>query len=155
MGLLDAINKLVSEHGSASIMKQRLELLKDQAAVIDKKLATAEAENQRLKKENQRLITENQRLQEEVVKLKAAASSVNDLPKEAVQLLQRIANANGIRADFAASGLSVSQAMLDYLVDLLEQRRLVERSGISVNGSAIPCYATPKGRDYLAKAGLL
>jgi hypothetical protein len=34
-GLIDSFEKLNSEHGSASILKERLQLLKDQAAAIE------------------------------------------------------------------------------------------------------------------------
>ena len=50
MGLLEAINKLISEHGSASILRERLEFLGEQAQALEKKVAELEAENAKLKK---------------------------------------------------------------------------------------------------------
>ena len=50
MGLLDAIDKLIKERGSAAIMQERLNLLRDQAQALEKKLAEFQTENDALKK---------------------------------------------------------------------------------------------------------
>lgn len=49
MGLISAIEKLINEHGSAAIMKDRLVLIKEQAEVIEKQLIDTQKENATLK----------------------------------------------------------------------------------------------------------
>src|SRR5205809_555029 len=49
MGLLELINQLINEHGSATIMGERLNLARDQAQVLEKQLAALVVENAALK----------------------------------------------------------------------------------------------------------
>src|SRR5262245_7505836 len=50
MGLLDLIERAITERGSAAIMRERLDLIRDQAQALDNKVATLEQENTALKK---------------------------------------------------------------------------------------------------------
>jgi hypothetical protein len=50
MGLLDLIERAINEHGSAAIMRERLDLIRDQAQALEKKMADLQDENTRLKK---------------------------------------------------------------------------------------------------------
>jgi predicted nuclease with TOPRIM domain len=50
MGLLDLIEGAINEHGSAAIMRERLELIRDHAQALEKKMADLQHENTRLKK---------------------------------------------------------------------------------------------------------
>lgn len=65
MGLMDNIGKLITEHGSAGIMKERLELLRDQLELIQK-------DNERLQKENEALSKQNDSLKKQVESKTAA-----------------------------------------------------------------------------------
>ncbi len=49
MGLLDAIEKLINERGSAAIMRERLALIREQAQVLEKQIAQLQQENAALK----------------------------------------------------------------------------------------------------------
>lgn len=44
MSIISWMNKLINEHGSASIMKERIALKDDQIAIKDKKIAELEAQ---------------------------------------------------------------------------------------------------------------
>lgn len=59
MGLLDGIERLITEHGSAAILRERIALANDQYSAL-------EAENKILKSENERLKLDNEKLQEKV-----------------------------------------------------------------------------------------
>lgn len=50
MGLLDAIEKLINERGSATIMRERLELIREQAAALEKQVALLKQENASLQR---------------------------------------------------------------------------------------------------------
>jgi hypothetical protein len=50
MGLLDLIEKAINEHGSATIMKERLELIREQAQAREKQLAALQEENTALRR---------------------------------------------------------------------------------------------------------
>lgn len=49
MGFLDGIEKLITGHGSAAILKERIALASDQYAALEKKSNDLQAENERLK----------------------------------------------------------------------------------------------------------
>lgn len=50
MGLLDLIEKAINEHGSAAIMKERLELIREQVQAREKQIANLEDENTALRR---------------------------------------------------------------------------------------------------------
>lgn len=61
MGLLQDLNNLINEHGSSAIMRERLLLVNDKAAAMDK-------ENKDLREEVARLTAELAKLHAELVK---------------------------------------------------------------------------------------
>lgn len=50
MGLLDAIDKLITERGSAAVMRERADFIREQAQALEKKMTELQAENATLKK---------------------------------------------------------------------------------------------------------
>jgi hypothetical protein len=52
MGLVDLVEKLINERGSAAVMEKRLVLIKEEAEVLDKKNRALTWENARLGEEN-------------------------------------------------------------------------------------------------------
>ena len=69
MGLIDTVNQLITEHGSAAILKERLLLLRDQ-------LEKLQSENKRLTDENARLQTENTHLYQKLAQKTATEEFV-------------------------------------------------------------------------------
>jgi hypothetical protein len=55
MGLVDLVEKLINERGSAAVMEKRLVLIKEEAAALDKKNGELTREVERLSKENAEL----------------------------------------------------------------------------------------------------
>ena len=49
MSIFDSIEKLINEHGSAVILKERIALAADQYAALEKKIIELQAENERLR----------------------------------------------------------------------------------------------------------
>ena len=62
MGLSDQLQKLITEHGSAAILRDHLALFKDQLTMADKKISMLESENAILKDGNAQLKLETQNL---------------------------------------------------------------------------------------------
>ncbi len=60
MGLLDGIEKLINEHGSAVILKERISLANDKYSMLEEKNSTLNQKIEILETENQKLKTENQ-----------------------------------------------------------------------------------------------
>jgi hypothetical protein len=61
MGLIADINQLIAEHGSSSILRERLATLRDDLQRLQEK-------NDRLEAEHQRALSDNERLREELAK---------------------------------------------------------------------------------------
>lgn len=71
MNPFDAIEKLIAEHGSAAILRERIAQAKEQQASLEK-------ENASLKTENARLVSDLQKAQSEIQRLKPAGLVEND-----------------------------------------------------------------------------
>lgn len=52
MGIFQDIERLITEHGSAAILRERLALAAEQYATLEKKVVELQAENARLQSEN-------------------------------------------------------------------------------------------------------
>jgi tRNA(Ile2) C34 agmatinyltransferase TiaS len=77
MGLLANLERLVNEHGSAVILKERLELLRDQAKALEKRVADLERDNRNLQQrldQLQRQVTPKNFVEHRGVLLKRTSS---------------------------------------------------------------------------------
>jgi chromosome segregation ATPase len=72
MSIFDSIIKLINEHGSASILRERLEQAKEQYALIEKGKADADARVFAIEKQRQDLLQEIQRLKEQLRSVQGA-----------------------------------------------------------------------------------
>jgi uncharacterized protein with PIN domain len=82
MGLLDGFEKLINEHGSATILKERIslandkyslledknEILKEQNSILDQKVKVIESENNALKLDIQQTKQKVRQLEEQISK---------------------------------------------------------------------------------------
>jgi regulator of replication initiation timing len=66
MGFLDSIEKLINEHGSATILRERIALAKDQYAALEKKVMDLQLENERLKSDNSKLQEQMRNLEKKI-----------------------------------------------------------------------------------------
>ena len=66
MGLLDGLEKLINEHGSAVILKERISLANDQYVILEKKISVLESENERLKFDNEECQKQRRALEEKL-----------------------------------------------------------------------------------------
>jgi formylmethanofuran dehydrogenase subunit E len=80
MGLLDLIEKAITEHGSASILKERLALIRDQASALEKQLADCQAKTTELQNENIQLRNQikSEAIPQDFIKHKGALFRRND-----------------------------------------------------------------------------
>lgn len=69
MGLLDGLERLINEHGSATILKERIELANDKYAALERRLAETDQRVVQLEREKQALEIETYKLREKVREL--------------------------------------------------------------------------------------
>ena len=65
MGLLDGIEKLITEHGSAAILRERIALANDKYSALQSENFALKSQNEILKSENEALKLDNKKLQEQ------------------------------------------------------------------------------------------
>ena len=65
MGLLDGLEKLITEHGSASILKERIALANDKYAALEEKLSASELRVKNLESEKEALRLDNDKLKQQ------------------------------------------------------------------------------------------
>jgi FtsZ-binding cell division protein ZapB len=75
--LLSPLERLITEHGSATIQSKHIALLKEQFSIAEKEIAALKIEVSSLQSENENLKAENQELIQENEKLKNTNSNVN------------------------------------------------------------------------------
>jgi septal ring factor EnvC (AmiA/AmiB activator) len=85
MIILDQIEKLINEHGSATVLRERLALAKDQFSILEKEIVNLRSENavltskvETLQAENQSLKKDNEELRR---KIKEYEQVANQLPR--------------------------------------------------------------------------
>jgi predicted nuclease with TOPRIM domain len=83
MGLIDKLSTLITEHGSAAILRERIGLLTTEREAALRKATDAETQNQRLRAEAEKLQAENEGLRLKIARLEA---DVNDLRLQYDQL---------------------------------------------------------------------
>lgn len=79
MGLLDGIEKLINEHGSSVILKERIALANDQYAILEQKLAASELRENQLKSQNESLRLDVEKAQIQIKNLEDKLSHNNAL----------------------------------------------------------------------------
>lgn len=145
MGLLDGFEKLINEHGSAAILKERIELANDKYAALERKAAELAEENRRLRAENDDLrarapaapvAPHGPEIDETAEKILVLLSKQTDLPQ------RRIAQQLGLTEELAA-----------FYLEELENGNIIYGSHSTI--SATEYSLNQEGRRYLIKKGLL
>jgi DNA-directed RNA polymerase subunit RPC12/RpoP len=75
MGLLDGIEKLITEHGSAVVLRERIALAREQYAVLEKKVSALQTENDSLKFSNGKLEERVRDLEQQLSQIHSGNSS--------------------------------------------------------------------------------
>jgi DNA-binding MarR family transcriptional regulator len=151
MGLiLDKLEKLIIEHGSAAVRADIIALLREEARVADKKIADLEAENATLNDANNKLETENQRLKAELNRL----SHTTELDEPKIQIIKLLAqNRAGHAADFEHL-MQLQRTHVDYHLNELKKIGYVKESRPRLTRP--PVFAlTPKGKEYVVLNSLV
>jgi predicted nuclease with TOPRIM domain len=152
VGLFADIERLITEHGSAAILRERLALLADQAKAQEKVLADSQRRIGELEQERSQLKAELGHLRNQ---LDRAQPQIDSLPPESERMLVVFAGtSDGIPSDHVIRQLGFSQAQGDYYFDHLLKRKFVHASSGQM-GVGWFYYATAAGREYLAQHGLL
>ena len=155
MGLLDGLEKLITEHGSAAILKERITLANDKYAALEAKLSECEAAKIKLHSENDALRLNLEKASVEIQNFKKLTEKIHgdrldDVKEKILVLLASQDNFENNIAQALGIGPQVAQF---HLQDLSEMQFIYK--SLSMTGQQFPWQLAQEGRRYLAKHGLL
>ena len=155
MGLLDGFEKLITEHGSAVILKERIALANDKYAALEQKLADSELRAKNLESDNQALRGDLQVATVEIQNLKKLSekSHSNRLDEVKEKILALLAAQNSFE-DNIVQALGISAQVAKFHLQDLSEMQFIYKS-LSMTGQQFPWQLAQEGRRYMAKHGLL
>lgn len=155
MGLLDGIEKLINEHGSAVILKERIALANDKYAALEQKLADSELRAKNLESDNQTLRSDLQEAKVEIQNLKKLSekSHSDHLEEVKEKILALLASQDAFENNIVQT-LGISAQVAKFHLQDLSEMEFIYRS-LSMTGQQFPWKLAQEGRRYLAKHGLL
>lgn len=159
MGFLDSIEKLINEHGSATILKERIQLANDKYSALEDKVSILQQENGILKEQNTNLKSQLDEAKKKIDSLNQTIEQLNknnkrdNLDDVTVDILKMFFNAGrelSVR-DFRNMPINVIQ----YHFDILMQHNFIIPSSAGIvsswSGEDSPGMydITPAGRKYV------
>lgn len=154
MGLLDGFEKLINEHGSAVILKERIALANDKYAALEQRLLASELRARELDSENQCLRLDLERARAELQNLQAL--SANGHGKRLPEIQERLVLLLAASVQYAPK-VAVEFGMNDQTVlyHFEEIEKACMAKGLRVHGWDTEWHLLPEGRSYLVRHGLL
>jgi hypothetical protein len=149
MGLVDLIEKLINEHGSAEIMEKRLVLFKEQAAAIDQRNSILESESAELKRALDAVTKERDQLQAHVAQI----TKSDELDETEKKLLKALAALDAVNAQTMAMRAGTDLVRVEYYLHKLEQEEYIY--GQHFIGGASLYSLGQRGREFPIKNRLI
>ena len=155
MGLLDGFEKLINEHGSANILKERIALAEDKYAALEQKLSECEAAKIKLNAENETLRLNLEKASVEIQNLKKLTEKVHGSRLEEVRekILVLLSQHESLEAEEISNLLSIGTQLAAFHLEELKNSDMAK----DYFGFGIPTYwgIVQGGRAYLVRHGLL
>lgn len=130
--MLKMFEKLINEHGSSTILKERLELFSDKYSILEEKLKVSEHKNKLLENENDKLRTEVSQARTEIEQLKAtikssvAEKSINKLDETKEKILQFLFQVGDeVPLMHICSQLSLDKSTAEYHLNILDEGKYI------------------------------
>lgn len=158
--LLEPLEKLITEHGSAviqekhiALLREQLSILKDQLAILDKKLTMLESENEKLKSQGQALAEENDKLRQKIQEYKQPHDTL--LEPTQIEILKFLFTQQKLNTDQIAKALNIQpQDAKFHLTELLNRKPPLVHIAASI-GKGQTWYISQEGIRYLKQNKLI
>lgn len=156
MGLLDGLEKLINEHGSAVILKERIALANDKYAALEKKLSDSELKTKQLETEKQSIELENFKLKEKVRNLEQQINENQGQRLEDIRekILTALSSVQETTSGRIAVMLGIGEQLATFHLEELGKIRFVSAARFYTEQPTIWKLAQD-GRGYLVNNGLL
>ena len=159
MGFLDGLEKLINEHGSAVILKERIALANDKFAALEQKLAASELRAEKLDSDNQGLRLDNDecKKQRRALEEKLSQRLGERLEETEESVLVIVSNHDGLSDKKICGIAALEKKRCTYYLHELKAKKLAEASPcIDENDYMVDSWRiTQEGRRYLVSHGLL
>ena len=148
--MLAMLEKLINEHGSSSILRERLELFSDKYSMLEEK-------NTHLSERNKDLESQAASLKEEVEKLKSIIDEIgnnqnnNNLPEVTHDILKFLFDQqNDANTGYIGNHFSLDIGVTEYHIDKLKDLGLIEHGALFVN-QPLTYRISKEGRKYIVE----
>lgn len=169
LGLFDGLEKLINEHGSSAILKERIQLLHDRYNALEERCRSAESERDSLLESvgvlraqvetTQAEIDEIRRLQEEADRQRQQELARADrMEPNRETILKVVCFHPGLEVAQVAGIADMAVQLAQWHVDALEKAKLIRLSytaGTQWAKGGRFLDITEPGRDYLVRNDLL
>lgn len=155
MGLLDGFEKLINEHGSAAILKERIALANDKYAALEQKLSASELRAKELESENQGLRHDLEEAQVQIQNLKSITEQSHGPRLEEIRekLLLLLTEHSDITASQIAGAAAIHSQLIKFHLTDMEAKGFVH--GSYFVGGDTEWSISQDGLGYLVRHGLL
>jgi len=156
LNIFKKVEELIKEHGSASILRDHVNLLREQFSLLEKqntllnnKIDTLESQIQDCNEEKQRL--------NEIIKTLRENQSIKKFEKETEEILKVFFDeAKELDVNhFTSIFPSVQPSVVNYHFDILRKNKMIvqTRAGTEIRSITRPpgFSITPKGREYVIR----
>lgn len=159
MGLLDGLEKLINEHGSAVILKERIALANDKFAALEQKLAASELRAENLESENHGLRLDNEECQKQrrALEEKLSQRTSERLEKTEESVLVIVSNHDGLSDQKISAIAALEKKRCTFYLHELKAKKFAETSPcLDEDNYMVDSWRiTQEGRRYLVSHGLL
>ena len=149
MGLLDGLEKLINEHGSATILRERIALAEDKHSALETKVAELETENKTLKSNLEKATKEIARLNNivESFQKEQGIEKLKDIEEQILKFLFDINQA--LKATHIASKFGIDVGVAEYHISKLLKSNFIGNLLSTVDDTRYEI--TSKGRAYIVE----
>ncbi|MBI5559314.1 MAG: helix-turn-helix transcriptional regulator [Deltaproteobacteria bacterium] len=154
MGLLDGFEKLINEHGSATILRERIALANDKFSSLEQKLFDSELREKNLNSENKALKSDLEKATKEINRLtkiiesSQKEQSVNKPKEIEEQILKHFFDTNQeFYVSNIASRFNISVGVAEYHINNLKKVGFIGDLLSSMDNTRY--YITDRGREYI------
>jgi DNA-binding transcriptional ArsR family regulator len=161
--MLSMFEKLINEHGSSTILKERLELFSDKYSMLEEKLKISEQKNKLLENENNNLKIQLNQAGKEIEHLKKAIESsissetskkLDEIKEKILQLLFQIGDEINLMQ--LCSQLSIDKNTAEYHLNILEEgeyifSRYYQGDWVSGDSGYSAYVIAQEGRKYVVE----
>ena len=155
MGLLDGLEKLINEHGSAVILKERIALVNDKYSALEKKLSESELRIKELESEKQAFELDNFKLKKMVATLEGQLAERHGQRLEEVKekILLFLTNSPETTTHQLANQLGIGPEVAAFHIEEMESEQIICGAYSAMTDATYSL--DQEGRGYLIKHGLI